>query len=67
MGAMLGFHRIFFALTLAVLLGGVTSLIILLVNRKVNARTYLPYGQYLAVAAIVMLIWGVQIFQAYVN
>jgi prepilin signal peptidase PulO-like enzyme (type II secretory pathway) len=67
MGAMLGFHRIFFALTLAVVLGGVSSLIILLVNRKVNARTYLPYGQYLAAAAIVMLIWGVQIFQAYVN
>jgi leader peptidase (prepilin peptidase)/N-methyltransferase len=67
MGAMLGFHRIFFALTLAILLGGVTSVIVLLVNRKVNARTYLPYGQYLAVAAIVMLIWGVQIYQGYVN
>jgi leader peptidase (prepilin peptidase)/N-methyltransferase len=67
MGAMLGFHRIFFALILAVLLGGVTSAIVLLVNRKVNKRTYLPYGQYLAIAAIVMLIWGVQIFQAYTN
>ncbi len=67
MGAMLGFHRIFFALTLAILLGGVSSLIVLLVNRKVNTRTYLPYGQYLAVAAIVMLIWGVQIYQGYVN
>jgi leader peptidase (prepilin peptidase) / N-methyltransferase len=67
MGVMLGFHRIFFALTLAVLLGGVTSLIILLVNRRVNKRSYLPYGQYLAAAAIVMLIWGVQIYQGYVN
>lgn len=67
MGAMLGFHRIFFALTLAIFLGGVTSAILLLVNRKVNTRTYLPYGQYLAVAAIVMLIWGVQIYQGYVN
>lgn len=67
MGAMLGFHRIFFALTLAILLGGVTSVVILLVNRKVNKRTYLPYGQYLAIAAIVMLIWGVQIYQGYVN
>lgn len=67
MGAMLGFHRIFFALTLAVLLGGVSSLIILLVNRNVNKRTYLPYGQYLAAAAIVMLIWGVQIYQGYIN
>lgn len=67
MGAMLGFHRIFFALTLAVLLGGVISLIILLINRRVNKRTYLPYGQYLAVAAIFMLIWGVPVFQWYTN
>jgi len=67
MGAMLGFHRIFFALTLAVLLGGVISLLVLLINRRVNKRTYLPYGQYLAVAAIFMLIWGVQVFQWYTN
>ncbi|MCP4428675.1 MAG: prepilin peptidase [Chloroflexi bacterium] len=67
MGAMLGFHRIFFALILAVLLGGVVSLFILLINRRVNKRTYLPYGQYLAIAGIVMLIWGVQVFQRYTN
>ena len=67
MGAMLGFHRIFFALTLAIFLGGVISVIVLLVNRKINTRTYLPYGQYLAIAAIIMLIWGVQIYQGYIN
>ncbi len=67
LGAMLGFHRIFFALILAVLLGGVISLLILLINRRVNKRTYLPYGQYLAAAGIVMLIWGVQVFQWYTS
>jgi leader peptidase (prepilin peptidase)/N-methyltransferase len=61
MGAMLGFPRILPALVLAILLGGVVSLIVLLVNRRVNRRTYLPYGQYLAIAGIVMLIWGVQV------
>lgn len=65
MGAMLGLHRILFALVLAILLGGVISLVVLVVNRQINRRTYLPYGQYLAIAGIIMLIWGVQIFQWY--
>ncbi len=65
MGAMLGLHRIVFALVLAVLLGGVISLLVLLINRRVNRRTYLPYGQYLAIAGIIMLIWGVRIFEWY--
>ncbi len=65
MGAMLGFHRILFALALAILLGGVFSLLIVLLNRRVNRNTYLPYGQYLAIAGIIMLIWGVQLFEWY--
>lgn len=66
MGAMLGFHRIFFALVLGILMGGVTSLALLL-SRRVNRQTHMPYGQYLAIAAIVMLIWGVQVFNRYVQ
>lgn len=65
LGAMLGFHRILFTLALAILIGGVASVFILFVNRNVNRRTYLPYGQYLAVAGILMLIWGVQLFEWY--
>ncbi len=59
MGAMLGFHRVLFAYVLGILLGGVVSLLVLLLRR--NRRLYLPYGQYLAIAAIVMLLWGAQI------
>ncbi len=65
LGAMLGFHRIVFALVLAVLLGGVISLMVVLINRRVNRKTYLPYGQYLAVAGIFMLIWGTQVVSWY--
>jgi leader peptidase (prepilin peptidase)/N-methyltransferase len=65
MGAMLGFHRILFALMLAIVLGGLISAAILFVNRRVNRRTYLPYGQYLAIAGILMLIWGVRVFEWY--
>ncbi|RMG98077.1 MAG: prepilin peptidase [Chloroflexi bacterium] len=66
MGAMLGFHRIFFALMLAIMLGGVVSLLLLL-TRRINRHTYLPYGQYLAVAAIIMLLWGVQVYNWYIQ
>lgn len=63
MGAMLGFHRVLFAYILGILLGGVFSLLVLLLRR--NRRLYLPYGQYLAIAAIIMLLWGAQIAQWY--
>jgi prepilin signal peptidase PulO-like enzyme (type II secretory pathway) len=66
MGAMLGFHRIFFALMLGILLGGIFSLLLLL-SRRVNRDTALPYGQYLALGAIVMLIWGAQYVQQFLN
>lgn len=66
MGAMLGFHRIFFALMLGILVGGVFSLLLLL-SRRVNRDTALPYGQYLALGAIVMLIWGAQYVRQFLN
>lgn len=66
MGAMLGLHRIPFALFLGIVLGGVVTLLLLLSGR-VSRRTALPYGQYLAIAAIVMLIWGAAYVQNYLN
>lgn len=65
LGAMLGFHRVVFALVLAVLLGGAISVIVLIVNRRVNRKTFLPYGQYLAIAGIFMLIWGTRVVSWY--
>ena len=66
MGAMLGFHRIFFALGLGIVLGGIFSLLLLL-SRLVNRQTHMPYGQYLAGAGIIMLIWGTEIAQRYIQ
>jgi leader peptidase (prepilin peptidase)/N-methyltransferase len=64
LGAMLGFHRIIFALGLAILLGGGGSLLLLL-SRRAGRHSYTPYGQYLAMAGIVMLVWGVQVVEWY--
>jgi leader peptidase (prepilin peptidase)/N-methyltransferase len=66
MGAMMGLHRIPFALIMGILLGGILSAVFL-VTRLVNRGDALPYGQYLAIGGIIMLIWGVQIFNWYVN
>ncbi|MFQ5399816.1 MAG: prepilin peptidase [Anaerolineae bacterium] len=67
LGTMLGFHRVVFALMLGVILGGIGSVVVVLWDRRVNRHTYLPYGQYLAVAGIGMLIWGVQVYQSYIR
>jgi prepilin signal peptidase PulO-like enzyme (type II secretory pathway) len=57
MGAMLGVPQILLALVIGILLGGLISGF-LLATRLVKRRSYLPYGQYLALAAIIMLLWG---------
>jgi len=57
LGFMLGFHRIFFALVLGILLNGLWSLIGL-ATRQMNRESYFAYGPFLAVAGIIVIIWG---------
>ena len=64
MGAMLGFALIFPTLIIGILLGGILSGA-LLVLRIVNRESYIPYGPFLAVAGMIMLIWGQQIIDWY--
>jgi leader peptidase (prepilin peptidase) / N-methyltransferase len=64
MGAMLGAHRIVFALVLAILLAGVISLL-LIASRRLSLRSHMAYGPYLAIGGIIMIIWGNQILDYY--
>jgi leader peptidase (prepilin peptidase)/N-methyltransferase len=66
MGAMLGLHRIPFALVLGIFIGGIVSLLFL-VTRRAGMRTKTAYGPYLAVAGIVMLIWGLPFLDWYLG
>ncbi|MCB8920786.1 MAG: prepilin peptidase [Ardenticatenaceae bacterium] len=66
LGAMLGLHRVLFAITLAILLGGVVTAVLLL-SRRFSRTSYLPYGQYLTISGILMLIWGTQVVAWYVG
>ena len=66
MGAMLGFHRIFFALFWGIILGGAIT-VLLLLTRRVSRQSALPYGQYLALSGIWFLIWGADYVQQFIN
>jgi leader peptidase (prepilin peptidase) / N-methyltransferase len=66
MGAMIGFHRIIFALILGILLGGLISAL-LLVSGRFSRSQHLPYGQYLALGGIIMILWGVQFVAWYIG
>lgn len=64
MGAMLGFSLIFPTLIIGILLGGILSGTLLLL-RVVNRESYIPYGPFLAIAGMIMLVWGQQIMDWY--
>lgn len=66
MGAMLGFPYIVFALTIGIILAGLAS-VLLILARTSTLRTYIPYGVYLALAGIIMLVWGDKILGWYFN
>lgn len=61
MGSMLGFQRIFFALILGILLAGIWGAVALLTGR-LSRRSHFAYGPFLALAGIIIIIWGNQIF-----
>lgn len=66
MGLMLGFQRIFFALVLGILLAGLWSLLGLLSGRM-SRKAYFAYGPFLALAGIVMIIWGDRFYAWFTN
>jgi leader peptidase (prepilin peptidase) / N-methyltransferase len=66
LGAMLGLHRILFALVFAILLGGVISLL-LIVSGRFSLRSRVAYGPFLAIAGLVMIGWGMEFLAWYVR
>ena len=64
MGAMLGLTYIVPTLIMGILIGGVLSGIFLITG-IINRSSYIPYGPFLALAGMIMLIWGEPIMQWY--
>jgi leader peptidase (prepilin peptidase) / N-methyltransferase len=64
LGAMLGLHRIIFALVLGILLGGLIS-VLLIASGRFSLRSRVAYGPFLAVAGLIMIGWGREFLQWY--
>ncbi len=63
-GLITGFPEVILALIIAVSLGGLVALVLVL-SRKKGLRSYVPYGVFLAVAGLTVLVFGGEIIGWY--
>ncbi|MFH1427725.1 MAG: prepilin peptidase [Patescibacteria group bacterium] len=66
MGLMLGYPMIITALMLAYIFGSIFG-IILLVTKKKEWSSQIPFGTFLSIATIIVMFWGEQILGWYLN
>ena len=66
MGLIFGFPQIFVAILMAIIMGGLIS-IILLLSRIKKRNEAIPFGPFLSIASILTLLWGNGIFTWYMN
>ena len=65
-GVMLGFPQAFFSLVLAFLTGAIFSIGLILAGKKHFGQT-IPFGPFLVLGSLIMLFWGNQIVDWYLN
>ena len=65
-GLATGFPMVFVAIIMAAILGGIVA-VVLLVARRRGRREMIPFGPFLAVAAMVTLLWGNNILGWYLG
>jgi leader peptidase (prepilin peptidase)/N-methyltransferase len=65
-GLATGFPMVFVAIIMAAILGGIVA-VVLLVTRRRGRREMIPFGPFLAVAAMVTLLWGNNILGWYLG
>jgi len=66
LGVLLGWPVIIFALLLSYIIGAIAA-VTLLIAKKVQAKSAVPFGVFLAPAALVALFWGPQIVAWYLG
>jgi leader peptidase (prepilin peptidase)/N-methyltransferase len=64
-GLMTGFPLVFVALLMSVIVGGVVSIILLTLKIK-SRKDAIPFGPFMAAAALITLLWGSAIWQWYI-
>jgi len=65
-GLATGFPLVFVAIIMAAILGGIVAVALLVARRK-SRREMIPFGPFLAVAAMVTLLWGSNILNWYLG
>lgn len=65
-GLATGFPLVFVVIIMAAILGGVVAVALLLAKKR-NRRQTIPFGPFLAVAAMVTLLWGTNILDWYLG
>ena len=65
-GLATGFPMVFVAIIMAAILGGIVA-VVLLVTRRRGRREMIPFGPFLAVAAMATLLWGSNILSWYLG
>jgi leader peptidase (prepilin peptidase)/N-methyltransferase len=65
-GLATGFPLVFLAIIMAAILGGIVA-VALLIAKKRKRRQTIPFGPFLAVAAMVTLLWGSNILSWYLG
>ena len=63
-GLITGFPGIITALVITILAGGIISILLLLV-RRVNLRSNVPYGPFLVIGGLMTMLWGVAIMNGF--
>ncbi len=64
-GLMTGFPLVFVALLMSVIVGGVISIILLILKIR-SRKDAIPFGPFMAVAALITMLWGQAIWQWYI-
>ncbi|MGA2670126.1 MAG: prepilin peptidase [Dehalococcoidia bacterium] len=65
-GLATGFPRVFIAIIMGAILGGIVA-VALMIAKKKNRRETIPFGPFLALAAMVTLLWGSNILSWYLG
>lgn len=65
-GAFLGTKAVLFTILASSLIGSVAGIIMVIVGKK-KMQSRIPYGPYLALAAVIWILWGSLIWNAYLD
>lgn len=65
-GAFLGWQGVLFTITISSFVGSIAGVTLVLMRRR-EMQSRIPYGPYLALAAILWVLWGPHWWEAYLN